>query len=122
MRPGVRLLGPGTGSPAVARPGGGEVEEGVDDRVVRVGVPDETGSDVWAVAERERDHARVCETVGHPGGQGADGPAGGDDLEALSSAHLTSSAVQGPGPPPCSSRGPNAGHPGVRVRAPPKRV
>jgi hypothetical protein len=25
----------------------------------------------------------MCETVGHPGGQGADGPAGGDDLEAI---------------------------------------
>src|SRR3954464_1004267 len=83
MRPGVRLLRPGTGSPAVARPGRGEVEEGVDDRVVGVGVPDETGSDVWAVAERERDHARMCETVGDPGGQGADGPAGGDDLKAI---------------------------------------
>src|SRR4051794_26821379 len=73
----------GTGSPAVARPGGGEVEKGVDDRVVGLGVPDETGSDVWGVAERERDHARVCETVGHPGGQGADGPAGGDDPDAV---------------------------------------
>src|SRR5688572_24549913 len=68
--------------PAVARPGGGEVEKGVDDRV-GVGAPDETGSDVWAVAERERDHARMCETVGHPSGQGPDGPAGGDDLEGI---------------------------------------
>src|SRR3954464_14005475 len=83
MRPGVRLLGPGTGSPAVARPGGGEVEEGVDDRVVVVGVPGEAGSDVWAVAERERDHARMCQAVGDPGRQGADGPAGGDALEAI---------------------------------------
>src|SRR4051794_41808778 len=83
MRSRVRPLGRGTGSPAVARPGGREVNEGVDDRVVGVGMPDETGSDVWAVAERERDHARMCETVGHPDGQGADGPAGGDDFDAL---------------------------------------
>src|SRR3954463_2844792 len=83
MRLGVWLLGLGTGSPAVARPGGGEVEEGVDERVVGVGVPDQTGSDVRAVAQRERDHARMCQTVGHPGGQGADGPTGGDDLDAI---------------------------------------
>src|SRR5919107_1639232 len=76
-------LGPGRGWLAVACPGGGEVEEGVDDRVVVVGVPDEAGSDVWAVAQRERDHPRMRETVGDPGGQGADGPAGGDDLEAI---------------------------------------
>src|SRR4051812_49901931 len=73
----------GSGLAGVARPGGGEVEKGVHDRVVVVRVPDETGSDVWAVAERERDHARMCQTVGDPGGQGADGPAGGDDLEAI---------------------------------------
>src|SRR4051812_49548253 len=101
MRPGVRLLGPGTGSPAVVRPGGGEVEEGVDDRVVRVGVPDETGSDVWAVAERERDHARMCETVGHPGGQGADGPAGGDDLDAIfGGSDVIGGGGRGGAPPP----------------------
>src|SRR4051812_40943965 len=83
MRAGVWPLRPGRGWPAVARPGDGEVEKGVDDRVVAVGVPDETGCHVWAVAERERDHAGMCETVGHPGGQGADGPAGGDDLDAI---------------------------------------
>src|SRR3954470_6438569 len=56
----VPALGPGPGWPAVARPGGGEVQEGVDDRVVAVGVPDEARSDGWAVAQRERDHARMC--------------------------------------------------------------
>src|SRR5918999_2340769 len=76
-------LAPGPGWPAVARPRGGEVEEGVEDRVVVVGAPDEAGSDGWTVAQRERDHARMCETVGDQGGQGADGPAGGDDLEAV---------------------------------------
>src|SRR3954447_26723981 len=73
----------GSGLAGVARPGGGEVEKGVDDRVVAVGVPDETGTDVWAVAERQRDPSRMCETVGHPGGQRADGPAGGNDLDAI---------------------------------------
>src|SRR4051794_41687323 len=103
MRPGVWPLGPGTGSPAVARPGGGEVEEGVDDRVVVVGVPDETDSDVWAVAERQGDHARMCETVGDPGGQGADGPAGGDDLEAIfGGSDVIGGAGRG-GPPPALS-------------------
>ena len=83
MTLGGEALGPGPGWPAVARPRGGEVEEGVEDRVVVVGAPDEAGSDGWAVAQRERDHARMCETVGDRGGQGADGPSGGDDLEAV---------------------------------------
>src|ERR671914_604603 len=114
-------LAPGPGWPAVARPRGGEVEEGVEDRVVVVGAPDEAGSDVWAVAQRERDHPRMCETVGDPGGQGGDGPAGGDDREAVFGG-LDVIVGAGSGAAALLVERPERGPLGIQVRAAGKRA